>query len=493
MTLAELLRGTEILQFTGDSGVEVSALAYDSRRAQRGGIFFAIEGAQADGHRFLEDVLRAGVRCVVSERPAPASFPATWVQVPKIRRALADFSRVFFGLSGHSIRLIGITGTNGKTTTAFLIHSILEACGTKAGMLGTIAYYLGDRSIPASHTTPESLDLAEYLTEIRRQGGEAAVLEVSSHALAQERVWGFRFEAAVFTNLTGDHLDYHKDLETYFKAKARLFEGEGAPAPELGVINLDDPRGERLLKLLQPRQITYGINSHAQVRPAQFSLSLEGIRAAIDTPEGRFECAAPLLGRANLANILAAAATAWGLGIDGESIKEGIRRLKNVPGRMERVDEGQPFMVFVDYAHTHDALMNALEALRGFTRRRLLLVFGCGGERDRTKRPLMGEVAGRLSDWVALTSDNPRAEDPFLIMNDVMVGLQKYDTEYVAEVDRAVAIRRALEEATEGDVVLLAGKGHETVQVLKNQRVHSDDREIAREVLRELGFKGRGK
>ncbi len=488
MTLAELLRATQVVRITGDLAQDIRALAYDSRCVQPGGMFFAIHGARADGHAFLEDVLRSGARCAVSERPAPPSFPATWVQVPNIRRALAEISHVFFALDDRPLRLVGITGTNGKTTTAYLVHSILEASGIKTGLLGTIAYRLGDRILPARHTTPESLDLAEYLSEIQREGGGAAVMEVSSHALAQERVWSFQFEAAVFTNLTGDHLDYHKDLDSYFRAKLRLFEGEGAPAPRLAVINLDDPRGERILQLPQTSQITYGIHSNAQVRPAQFSQSLAGIRAVIETPQGRLECASPLVGRVNLANILAATATACGLGVDRSCIQEGIHRLRLVPGRMELIDEGQPFVVFVDYAHTHDALKNALEALREFTRHRLLVVFGCGGERDRTKRPLMGEVAGRLSDWVALTSDNPRGEDPFLIMNDVMVGLQKSGADYLAEVDRPLAIRRALEEAVEGDVVLLAGKGHETVQVLKDQAVPSDDREIARQVLRELGY-----
>ncbi|MGH9434631.1 MAG: UDP-N-acetylmuramoyl-L-alanyl-D-glutamate--2,6-diaminopimelate ligase, partial [Terriglobia bacterium] len=322
-------------------------------------------------------------------------------------------------------------------------------------------------------------------------GCDAAVMEASSHALAQERVWGFHFAAAIFTNLTEDHLDYHKDLETYFAAKRRLFEGEGAPPPALGVINLDDPWGERLQRVAQPRQITYGVDSNAQVKARHFSQGSDGIRAVVTGLDGKFEIASPLMGRANLENVLAAVAAAQGLGIPVEKIQQGIAALRQVPGRFERVDEGQPFIVLVDYAHTHDALRNALKIARELTRERLILVFGCGGDRDRAKRPLMGEVAGALSDVVVLTSDNPRSEDPILIMNDAMVGLQKSGKAYRAQVDREKGIREALEQAREGDVVLIAGKGHETYQVLNDRTIPFDDREVARRVLREMGFKSK--
>jgi UDP-N-acetylmuramoyl-L-alanyl-D-glutamate--2,6-diaminopimelate ligase len=489
MILRELLRSAAVLGVRGDLGRDIRSLAYDSRQTQPDCLFFAIQGEHADGHQFIQQALEKGAAGIVSERAAPVDFAAIWVQVPNIRKALSEISRTFYAHPESKLKLVGITGTNGKTTTAYLIRSILEAAGIKTGLLGTIEYSLGDRTIPALHTTPESLDLAGYLAELVQAGGQAAVMEVSSHALAQGRTCGFPFQAAVFTNLTGDHLDYHKDMESYFAAKRRLFEGDGTPPPELGVINLDDPWGRRLLELNQPRQITYGIASDAQVKTKHSSFGPDGIRAILSTPEGKLEIESPLLGRANLENILAAVAAAEGMGVSKEAIQKGIAAVRQVPGRFERVDEGQPFTVLVDYAHTHDALQNALKTARELTRNQLIVLFGCGGDRDRTKRPLMGEVAGHLSDSVVLTSDNPRSEDPILIMNDVMVGLQKSGKPYIAEVDREVAIRKALAQAHEGDLVLLAGKGHETYQVLKDRSIPFDDREIARRILREMGFR----
>ncbi|MGH9397083.1 MAG: UDP-N-acetylmuramoyl-L-alanyl-D-glutamate--2,6-diaminopimelate ligase [Terriglobia bacterium] len=488
MNLDALLRDADVLERHGDSNPEIHALAYDSHQAGLGCLFFAIQGERANGHRFVEAVMEAGAVGVVSERPAPAGFPGAWVRVGKIRRALAEMGRAFYGSPDSRLKLVGITGTNGKTTTAYLLDSIFRAAGLKTGLFGTIEYRLGARTITASHTTPESLDLLRYFAELARGGGDAAVMEVSSHALVQERIWGFHFAAAIFTNLTGDHLDYHKDMESYFAAKRRLFEGEGAPPPELGVINLDDAWGQRLMGVSQPRQITYGVDSNAQVRAKHFTQGPSGIRAVLTGLDGKLEIASPLSGRANLENILAAATAAHGLGVPAEKIQEGIAALDQVPGRFERIDEGQPFIVLVDYAHTHDALRNALEIARELTRERLIVVFGCGGDRDRTKRPLMGEVAGALGDAVVLTSDNPRSEDPILIMNDVMVGLQKSGKPYRAQVDREKGIREALEQAHEGDVVLIAGKGHETYQVLKDRTIAFDDREVSRRALREMGF-----
>src|SRR5579885_2072496 len=452
MILRELLRSAAVLGVRGDLGRDIRSLAYDSRQTQPDCLFFAIQGEHADGHQFIQQVLEKGAAGIVSERAAPVDFAAIWVQVPNIRKALSEISRTFYAHPESKLKLVGITGTNGKTTTAYLVRSILEAAGIKTGLLGTIEYSLGDRTIPALHTTPESLDLAGYLAELVQAGGQAAVMEVSSHALAQGRTCGFPFQAAVFTNL-------------------------------------DDPWGRRLLELNQPRQITYGIASDAQVTTKHSSFGPDGIRAMLSTPEGKLEIESPLLGRANLENILAAVAAAEGMGVSKEAIQKGIAAVRQVPGRFERVDEGQPFTVLVDYAHTHDALQNALKTARELTRNQLIVLFGCGGDRDRTKRPLMGEVAGHLSDSVVLTSDNPRSEDPILIMNDVMVGLQKSGKPYIAEVDREVAIRKALAQAHEGDLVLLAGKGHETYQVLKDRSIPFDDREIARRILREMGFR----
>jgi UDP-N-acetylmuramoyl-L-alanyl-D-glutamate--2,6-diaminopimelate ligase len=488
MKLNELFQGLDGLQLGSEVGTEVTSLAYDSRRVQPGTLFFAIQGEKADGHAFIPRALERGAVAVVSERIPPSDLASRWVRVPRIRRALSTAGRVFFGQPDLRLQLIGITGTNGKTTTAFLVDSILRAAGIRAGLFGTIEYRVGDRVLPALNTTPESLDLWSYFRQIVDAGGTGVVMEVSSHALAQERVWGFPYAVAVFTNLTQDHLDYHKDFEHYYEAKRRLFEGLGTPPPQWAVINLDDPWGRKLLDVPCPQRLTYGMNSNAQVKVKHLDRRHNGLEGTIVTPAGKVQLASSLLGRVNLANILAATAASIAYGIPLEKIEKGIKDLKAVPGRCERIDEGQPFLVIVDYAHTDDALRNVLSTARELTHNRLIVVFGCGGERDRTKRPLMGEAAGSLSDLAVLTSDNPRGEDPLLIMSDALVGLQKAGKPYWAEVDREVAIRKAVEDAREGDVVVLAGKGHETYQILKDRTIPFDDREIARKVLREMGY-----
>jgi UDP-N-acetylmuramoyl-L-alanyl-D-glutamate--2,6-diaminopimelate ligase len=489
MRLGKLLRGLASLPMGADTGAEVTSLAYDSRRVQPGTLFFAIQGEKTDGHKFIPQALERGAVAIVSERLAPDELAARWVCVPKIRRALADAARTFYGHPENHLLLIGITGTNGKTTTTFLIESILRAAGIRAGLFGTIEYRIADQVFTATNTTPESLDLISAFAQMVETHAKAVVMEVSSHALAQERVWGFRFDVAIFTNLTRDHLDFHKDFDHYFEAKRRLFEGLGTPPPECAVINVDDPWGVKLLGLTYPRLITYGISAEAQVKPKQMNESPAGLEGLVATPSGKIQINSPLVGRANLANILAATATGVALGVAKDRIEEGIASLTAVPGRFERIEEGQPFLVLVDYAHTDDALRNVLKTARYLTRNRLIVVFGCGGDRDRTKRPRMGEAAGSLADFVVLTSDNPRSEDPLLIMSDALVGLQKTGKPYIAEVDRQVAIRKALEAAREGDTVVLAGKGHETYQVLKDRTVPFDDREMARRILRELDYR----
>ncbi len=489
MRLGYLLRDLPVLHCGADPGLEVSSLAYNSREVRPGSLFFAIHGEKADGHKYIPQALERGAVAVVSEQSAPPELAARWIQVAAIRRALADAGRILLNHPEKSLQLIGITGTNGKTTTTYLVESVLAAAGILSGVFGTIEYRMGGKVKEASNTTPESLDLLSYFVELEKAGGKAAVMEVSSHALAQERVWGFHFAVAVFTNLTQDHLDYHKDLEHYFQAKRRLFEGQGAPPPDWAVINTDDPWGARLLELPYPNRLTYGLNGDAQVTPKQVASSPKGTEAVITTPAGKLQIVSPLLGRANLANILAAIATGVAMGISSAKIEEGIANLHAVRGRFERIDEGQPFLVVVDYAHTDDALKNVLKTAREITRDRLIVLFGCGGERDRTKRPRMGEAAGALADFVILTSDNPRSEDPLLIMADALVGLQRTSKPYIAEVDRGIAVRKALEEAREGDVVVLAGKGHETYQILKDGKIDFDDRDVARRVLGEMGYR----
>jgi UDP-N-acetylmuramoyl-L-alanyl-D-glutamate--2,6-diaminopimelate ligase len=488
MKLGELFRGLPVLQMGADAESEVLSLAYNSREVRPGSLFFAIQGEKADGHLYIPQAFERGAVAVVSDRPAPPELTHLWIQVPAVRRALADAGRVIFGHPERRLQLIGITGTNGKTTTSYLVESVLRAAGVPCGVFGTIEYRMGGKALVATNTTPESLDLLSYFAEMVKAGGKAAVLEVSSHALAQERIWGFQFAVAAFTNLTQDHLDYHKDFEHYFQAKRRLFEGLGAPPPDWAVINTDDPWGVRLLELPYLHCLTYGLNGGAQVRPLQVRSAPTLTEAQIATPAGELSIASPLVGGANLANILAAIATGVAMGITGTKIEEGIANLQAVPGRFERIDEGQPFLVVVDYAHTDDALRNVLKTARELTSHRLLVLFGCGGERDRTKRPRMGEAAGSLADFVVLTSDNPRSEDPLLIVSDALVGLQRTGTPYIAEVDRGIAIRKVLREAREGDVVVLAGKGHETYQVLKDGKVDFDDRVVARQALREMDY-----
>jgi len=488
MKLADLLRDLPVLRAGVDTAADVSSLAYNSREVKPGTLFFAIHGEKADGHVYIPQALERGAVAVVSERVAPPDLASRWIQVAATRRALADAGRIFFGHPEQHLRLIGITGTNGKTTTSYLVESVLGAAGIRSGVFGTIEYRMGGRTREATNTTPESLDLLSYFAELVKAGGKAAVMEVSSHALAQERVWGFHYAVGVFTNLTQDHLDYHKDFEHYFQAKRRLFEGLGGPPPDWAVINTDDMWGKRLLELPYPHSLTYGLNGEAQVRPQQVASNPKGTEAVIETPAGKLRVVSRLLGRANLQNILAAVATGVAMGIASSKIEEGIAQIQTVPGRFEQIDEGQPFLVVVDYAHTDDALKNALRTARELTRDRLIVLFGCGGERDRTKRPLMGEAAGSLADFVVLTSDNPRSEDPLLILADAMVGLQRTGKPYIAEVDRGLAIRRALEEAREGDVVVLAGKGHETYQILKDGKIDFDDRVVAHKILAEMGY-----
>ena len=394
----------------------------------------------------------------------------------------------FFGRPANALQLIAVTGTNGKTTTTSIIDSVLQASGAKTGLFGTIAYHTPLGQYPAPNTTPESLDLQAFLAEIRDSGGNYAVLEASSHALMMERLWGCHFQSAAFTNLTREHMDFHKNFEDYFAAKRRLFEGTGAGAPDNAILNADDPYSKRLEGLAK-ETITYGIANPADIAAKKFQLAFSGLTFAAHTPKGKLQIASPLVGRINVYNILAAIGTAQAAGVSNELIEAGIRKLASVPGRFQRVDMGQPFLVIVDFAHTDDALENLIQTARELNPKgRVITLFGCGGGKDRTKRPVMGEASGRLSDLTILTNDNPRHEDPFKIISDIVVGLQKSNGKYLIEPDREKAIGLTLDEARAGDIVLLAGKGHEDYQVLGDRTLPWDDRRVAEQELRKRGF-----
>ena len=498
MTLQKLLEGVETAATSGPPGVEIAGVCYDSREARPGSLFAAIPGEHVDGHEFIPRALASGAIAILSERPPAAGVAATWVQVRNIRRAMAQVAAAFYGHPSRQLKLIGITGTNGKTTTSYLLESILRAAGERVALFGTVEYHTASRVIPARQTTPEAMDLQRFFAELRSSGAGWVVLEVSSHALALDRVYGCNFEAAVFTNLARDHLDFHLTFESYFEAKKQLFMGLGAPAPPLSVVNFDDSRGRELAGLCAGRVVRYSLHQNgAMVGARKATLAASGIRFTLQTPDGSIGIQSPLVGRSNLSNLLAAAATAWGLGLPLEAVAAGLAALERVPGRFERVDLGQPFSVVVDFAHTDLAFTNLLETARELARGlpgrqagRVIIVFGSGGDRDRTKRPVMGEIAGRLADLVLLTTDNPRSEDPVRIINDIVVGVQKAGGNYIVEVDREQAIARAFDLAHEGDIVLLAGKGHQDTQIFRDRIEPWSDAEIARRLLAQRGFAG---
>jgi UDP-N-acetylmuramoyl-L-alanyl-D-glutamate--2,6-diaminopimelate ligase len=470
--------------------LDIRQVTCDSRKVQPRALFFALHGAQADGNAFIRDAVSRGAVAIASEDAAPATMPASvgWIRVANARRALAITAANFFGRPAQALQLVAVTGTNGKTTTTSLIDAIIKESGAKTGLFGTIAYHTPLGDYPAPNTTPESVDLQGFLAEVRDAGGRYGVLEASSHSLAMDRLWGCHFRAAVFTNLTREHMDYHKTFEDYFAAKLRLFEGTGAGEPDTAVVNIDDEYGRRLTSLTV-HPVTYGLSSSADITAKKIQLSFSGLSFTAQTTAGKVEIDSSLVGRINVYNILAAIGAAQALGLSNDVIARGIRNLKSVSGRFQPISMGQPFLVVVDYAHTDDALENLIRTARELNAKgRIITLFGCGGGKDRTKRPVMGEVAGRLSDLTILSNDNPKKEDPLKIISDVVVGMQKTGGKYIIEPDREKAIALAIDEARAGDIVLLAGKGHEDYQILADRTLEFDDREVARRALRERGY-----
>jgi UDP-N-acetylmuramoyl-L-alanyl-D-glutamate--2,6-diaminopimelate ligase len=485
--LSDFIAEGEALAVKGSLERPISGLVMDSRRVVPGNLFFALPGLRSDGLSFVDEAVSRGAAAVVAQKiPVHPPAKVTFIQVADARAMLARVSQRYYRFPDREMSVIGVTGTNGKTTVTHLIRHFLNE-NERVGLLGTISYDLGARTVPSFRTTPESLDIFGMLAQMRDAGCRSAVMEVSSHGIAQQRVLGLEFGAAVFTNLTRDHLDFHKTLESYFEVKTRLFMGGTGPVPKLAVVNLDDPYGEGLAARItaeapSARLVTFGENPKAEVRAEDVVLNFRDTALKVVWPDGVAPVESPLLGRYNVSNLLAATATAYGLGRDPAAFLPRIRDFKGVPGRMERIEEGQPFNVLVDYAHTDDALRNALGMLRAITPGRLLVVFGCGGNRDRTKRPRMVRAVQDIADFAYATADNPRGESLERIFGDMREGV--IDPSRITWIDdRRRAISIALDAARAGDSLLIAGKGHEGYQEFADTVIPFDDRQVVRELI----------
>jgi len=510
MQLSQVLKGVEILGWAGSGSFvrnNVLSICYDSNKCEEESLFVAIAGIKTDGHLFIENAIKNGARFVVHERDFTPPAGITAIRVKDSRRALGQIGFNFFGDPSSSLCLIAVVGTNGKTTTTYLLEAILQSAGYSVGVLGTVNYRYGKTVVPAPNTTPESFEMQRILREMADNGVTHCIAEVSSHAIDLHRVDDCAFDMGIFTNLTQDHLDYHKTMENYFHAKQRFF-SEVLPAgtknrPGAMIINGDDPWGQRIIREARGKCTTYGIDLACDITAKTARFSLDGITAKIVSKNGEIDIVAPLMGRFNLYNILAAVASSLELGIPAEAIQKGLALLPQVPGRLEKVSlSGQP-SVFVDYAHTDDALKRVLENLAAFRRGKIITVFGCGGDRDRGKRPLMGEAAARYSDLTIVTSDNPRGEDPAEIIKDIEKGIalpkmefaadnfvsnrasfrNSREKSYIVMPDRREAILAAIALAEEEDIVLIAGKGHEDYQIIGGKRFPFDDRVVARKAL----------
>lgn len=485
VTLGDVARAVKG-RLTGDEGAIVTDVTHDSRRAGEGSLFVAVRGAVVDAHRFIGQVMERGAAGVISESERPADFGGAWLRVSDARQALALAAAEVHGHPSRELELVGITGTNGKTTTTYLVAAIAEAAGEPVAMTGTVEYRVGHERHKAERTTPEASDMQRLLRRAVEAGCHTAVMECSSQAIDLHRCDALRLSVAVFTNLTRDHLDYHGTMEAYFAAKRRLFDGSLGQPPRVSVSNVDDARGVELARDLErvgQRVTTYALNAKADVVASGVEHSLDGMRFRLHTPAGERALHSPLVGRPHIYNILAAAACGLALGYELDVIASAIETCTGAPGRFERVPHERDFAVVVDYAHTDDALVNVLRTARDVTSGRVITVFGCGGDRDRSKRGPMGEAAASLSDVVILTSDNPRTEDPKQIFADVEAGMHAVDKPYLKIADRRSAIHRAIAEARPGDLVLIAGKGHEDYQIIGTDVFHFDDREVAREAL----------
>jgi UDP-N-acetylmuramoyl-L-alanyl-D-glutamate--2,6-diaminopimelate ligase len=487
LKLADLARHIDAIAANGQLDIEALDVTHDSRACEPGSVFVAIRGEKTDAHLFIPEAVARGAIAVISEQPPGIDSGPAWIQVAASRSALARAAAAVHGYPSERLKLVGITGTNGKTTTAHLVDSIIRSREGTSAMFGTITHRVGDEAAVALNTTPEAADIQRMLKRAIEAGCRSAVMEVSSHAIELHRADDLKFAVAVFTNLTRDHLDYHRTMEDYFLAKEKLFNAALGSPPGASVINVDDEYGRRLFRTAKGDRVTYGFGSRTDVGTDDFKLSPRGLVFTANTPMGTIEVVSPLVGRFHVYNILAAIAAGLALGASLDEIAWGIAECRTVSGRFEQVslDTQQPaFTVIVDYAHTDDALRNVLQTAREVAGTgRVITVFGCGGDRDRTKRAPMGELAASLSDVAIVTSDNPRTEDPDAIIEDIEEGLKKTGRAYLKLTDRRAAIFQAIGEARDGDVVLIAGKGHETYQIIGQLKTHFDDHEVAREAM----------
>jgi UDP-N-acetylmuramoyl-L-alanyl-D-glutamate--2,6-diaminopimelate ligase len=493
MRLTEILKEMEIEGIAGEAGVDITGISYDSRKTGSGHLFVAIRGVHADGHDYMDEAVRRGAAAVIHESgetfSAPPGQSVPFIEVKDSRKALSTASRNFFGNPSSKLTVIGITGTNGKTTSSYILKSILESWGKRVGLIGTIQYMIGADAYDASHTTPEAPEFQGLLDKMLSSGISHVVCEVSSHSLAQHRVDGTLFKAGIFTNFTRDHLDFHGTMENYFSIKEKLFRELLAPGGS-SIINNDDLYGRRLIASIgrgergPQKMYTYGLEEGTDLTAADINNSFGGLRFKIRMHGRNHHVVSPMMGLPNVYNILSAAGASVALGVPWDVILEGIRKSGTVTGRFERVDSGQNFLAIVDYAHTEDALERLIYTARGLTSGRIITVFGCGGDRDRGKRPVMGSIATRLSDFVVLTSDNPRSEDPSAIISEIVSGAERKN--YLVEPDRSEAIRRAVLMAGNNDVVLIAGKGHEKYQEVKGKRLSFSDREVLERAIKQL-------
>lgn len=480
MRLKDLVSDVNDARIEGDPEIEIKKIEYDSRKIEPGDLFVAMQRTKDDGHRYIKDAVERGTHAVMLEKCVDVR-PTCTIMVDDSKKALALISSTYYGHPAKQLRIVGITGTNGKTTVSYLLRAVLLADNIPTGLIGTTGYIIGDETLTASNTTPESLDLQYLLSQMVAAGEKAVSMEISSHALALDRVYGLNCVVAIFTNLTQDHLDFHSSLEEYFAAKALLFERLDTSQGK-AVINLDDAMGRELIHRTKAEVITYGLSERAAVRGVEYHLGQYGTDLVVAWEGLREKLRINISGRFNIHNALAAVAGGIALGIKWDAIKSGIESIENVPGRFEKIECGQDFTVIVDYAHTPDALERLLTAARELSTGKIIVVFGCGGDRDRGKRPIMGRIASTLSDLAIVTSDNPRTEQPMSIIREIMRGLNS-GRPYGIVPDRKEAIARALDMASSGDTVVIAGKGHETYQIIGNQKFPFDDRKIVRELL----------